>query len=62
MSIGDKLDKLSQKDLDRLLEIMDIGISQELDKEEKIMIVGMESGIEIRRALSKLKDDDREQG
>jgi len=49
-----ELEKLSEGQIDKLLDKMDIGISQELDKDEKILLLSTEPEEKIREVLKRL--------
>lgn len=50
------LNKLTENQLDKLTEILGIGfLNEDLDKEEKIMILQTESQAKIAKAIIKLK-------
>ena len=49
-----ELDSLSDADIDKLLEIMEIDISSTFDREEKIMIIGLEPANKTALAFEKL--------
>lgn len=51
-----KINKLSEEQVDKLLELMDVGIPDDLDKDEKIMIVATEPEDKINEGLNKLKE------
>lgn len=50
-----KLENLSKNELLRLIDLMDLGISQDLDKNELILIISTENESKIISALKKLK-------
>ncbi|MCK5449379.1 hypothetical protein KAI32_00780 [Candidatus Pacearchaeota archaeon] len=51
-----KVNKLSEQELDKLADLMDVGFLQDdLDREEKVLILTTESESKILKALKQLK-------
>ncbi len=55
--IRNEIKNLSEKEINKLLDLMDIGLlNDDLDKDEKILIISTESENKIKRNLKKLKE------
>jgi len=52
-----EINNLSEREINKLLDLMDIGLNNDLDKDEKILIISTESKDKIKRNLKKLKEE-----
>jgi hypothetical protein len=51
-----KVNKLSEQELDKLADIMDVGfLNDDLDRDEKVLVLTTESESKILKALKQLK-------
>jgi hypothetical protein len=54
-----KVNKLSEQELDKLADLMDVGfLNDDLDKDEKVLVLTTESESKILKALKQLKASD----